>query len=213
MTLNLHHATVDTLTAQLVATLVALPLADQIDALNRIRRRLHEAGPFANEPVDLVQWIPADNVAPNDYNPNAVAPPEMRLLKLSIEADGYTQPIVGMPDDDGTIRVVDGAHRTRVGKEAPSIRMRIHHHVPVVEIRKGQTGRADRMASTIRHNRARGKHGIRPMMEIIAALAEGWDDQRIMKELGMDADEVLRFRQVRLPESFKARDYSRSWEG
>lgn len=212
-TFDLRDAVADTLTTDLIATLTAMPLAQRIEALNRVRRRLHESGPFSNEPVDLVQWVHADNVIPNEYNPNAVAPPEMRLLKLSIEADGYTQPIVGMPDDEGVMRVVDGAHRTRVGKEVPSIRMRIHHHVPVVEIRRGQRSIADRMASTIRHNRARGKHGVRPMADIVAALREGWDDAKIMRELGMDADEVLRFRQVRMPETFKDRPFSPSWEG
>lgn len=211
--MNIAERIIENLTTELVRTLDNLDVGQKIAALNRIRRALHDAGPFANEPVDLVQWFPAEHVAPNDYNPNAVAPPEMRLLRLSIEADGYTQPIVAMPDEEGAMRVVDGAHRTRVGKEVAAIRKRLHGHVPVVEIRRGQRSIADRMASTIRHNRARGKHGVRPMADIVAALREGWDDARIMKELGMDADEVLRFRQVRMPETFAARDYSPSWEG
>lgn len=92
----------------LFGELHGLPLAERIEAINRIRRLLHAHSPFAEEPVDCVQWVRAERVAGNDYNPNTVAPPEMRLLRLSIESDGFTQPIVAYPQADGRYEVVDG---------------------------------------------------------------------------------------------------------
>lgn len=205
---------VDELTAELVSAIGALPsIDDQIDALNRVRRALHEASPFRGEPVDLVEWIPAADVRGNDYNPNVVAPPEMRLLELSIAADGYTQPIVSFPDDAGRT-IVDGFHRHRVGKESKDISARIHGRLPVVTIRPTQVGEAERMAATVRHNRARGKHGVTSMKDLVNALSQkGWDSTKIAKELGMDSDEVLRFRQIsNLSRAFSDRVFSEAWE-
>ena len=113
---------------------------------------LHEASPFKTEPVDFVRWVKNDTVNSNDYNPNAVAPPEMELLRLSIESDGYTQPIVSW-DDEGKTEVIDGFHRHRVGKECEDIQARIHGYLPIVSVNTETTGRNDRIASTIRHNR------------------------------------------------------------
>jgi ParB-like chromosome segregation protein Spo0J len=212
---SLFDSTVDTLVEQmrpLAEALSALPLAQQVEALNRLRTMLHEAGPFAAEPVDCVIWAPADDVRPNDYNPNAVAPPEMRLLRHSIRADGYTQPVVAWRDGDA-LGVVDGEHRSRVGKEDAAVRRRVHGYLPVAVVNHGRTAARDRMAATIRHNRARGVHGVMPMADIVAAmLREGWADDEIARELGMDADEVLRFKQqVALPELFRQGEYSAAW--
>ena len=150
--------------------------------------------PFASEPVDLVIWVKSETVRRNDYNPNAVAPPEMRLLALSVKADGYTQPIVTCHDEHGE-EVIDGFHRHRVGKEVPEVRKRVHGYLPVVRVGAERSDRADRIASTIRHNRARGRHGVDPMASIVAELHQrGWDAARIAKELGMDSDEVLRLK-------------------
>jgi ParB-like chromosome segregation protein Spo0J len=213
---SLFDSTVDSLVEQMrpiAEALSALPLAQQVEALNRLRTMLHEAGPFAAEPVDCVIWAPADDVRPNDYNPNAVAPPEMRLLRHSIRADGYTQPVVAWRDGDG-LGVVDGEHRSRVGKEDAAVRRRVHGYLPVAVVNHGRTAPRDRMAATIRHNRARGVHGVMPMADIVAAmLREGWADDEIARELGMDADEVLRFKQqVALPELFRQGEYSAAWE-
>lgn len=181
--------------------------------LNTVRAALSEIGPFAGEPVDCLRWVPADSVEANDYNPNAVAPPEMELLRLSIEADGFTQPIVTHRDSDRWT-VVDGFHRNRVGKECEAVRDRILGHLPVVQIRESRTGEPDRMASTIRHNRARGKHLIDGMADIVLALKRrNWSDKKIGKELGMDPDEVLRLAQITgLAEAFKDREFSLAWE-
>lgn len=159
-------------------------------------------------PVSRVQWVPADTVRANDYNPNAVAPPEMRLLRLSIEADGFTQPIVAWQADDGYYEVVDGFHRHLVGKEMGL------SHLPVVVVNSDRTEKGDRIASTIRHNRARGKHRVDAMSGIVQELVRrNWTDKKIAKELGMDPDEVLRLKQVTgLAEMFADREFSEAWE-
>lgn len=198
--------------ATLADEIRSLPIEDQIDALNRIRQMLHEAGPFRDEPVDCVEWAPCEMVAPNGYNPNAVAPPEMRLLEHSIRHDGYTQPIVVAPENEA-FTVVDGFHRTRVGRECSAVRKRVLGYLPIVRIRVDNADTKDRMAATIRHNRARGVHGVAPMIDLVAQLIRlGWGDEEVAKELGMSADEVLRYKQhAGLPELFKGRGYSRAW--
>ncbi len=137
----------------------------------------------------------------------------MRLLELSIAEDGYTQPIV-THDEGSRLVVVDGFHRQRVGKESATVRVRIDGYLPVVRIRAGREAKEDRMASTVRHNRARGVHGVESMTDLVAYLSrKGWDTAKIGKELGMDDDEVLRFRQVSgLAELFADEDFSQAWD-
>jgi ParB-like chromosome segregation protein Spo0J len=209
-------AAVRKLTAEMKAwckSLNALPLDAQVEALNTARRLLHESGPFSSEPVDLVQWVKNSCVQANDYNPNSVAPPEMELLRLSITADGYTQPIVSWCRDD-VYEVVDGFHRHRVGKECDDVRERVSGYLPVVSINDTRQDKGDRMAATIRHNRARGKHRVDAMSEIVIDLKRRrWSDEKIAKELGMDPDEVLRLTQVSgLAEMFADREFSEAWE-
>ena len=198
---------------QLFEELDSLPLHEKIDAINGIRRSLHARSPFAGEPVDFVEWVPGGLVEGNDYNPNSVAPPELKLLEHSIDTDGFTQPIVSHLEVDRRV-VVDGFHRQRVGRRSESIKARLHGYLPVVTVRSERGAREDRIAATIRHNRARGIHGVRPMTEIVAALLlAGWSEALVAQRLGMDADEILRFKQVAgLPELFKDRAYSRAWE-
>ena len=188
-------------------------LDETVDLLNTVREHLSTVSPFAAEPVDFVRWVPVDEIHANDYNPNVVAPPEMELLRLSITADGYTQPIVTMPDEQGR-QVIDGFHRNRVGRECDDVAKRIHGYLPVVTIRPDREGRNDRIASTIRHNRARGKHQIDAMSDIVIELKRrNWSNERIAKELGMDADEVLRLCQITgLAELFGDDEFSRAWD-
>lgn len=197
----------------LIGRLEDLPERERIQAINEIKERLHEVSPFRGEPVDCVTWVPADTVEANDYNPNSVAAPEMQLLERSIEADGYTQPIVAWREG-GKLTVVDGFHRNRVGKECKVVRERIKGYLPVVAIRESQAGKEDRVAATIRHNRARGKHAVTSMTDIVNYLAKkNWSDKKIGKELGMDPDEVLRFRQIGgLAEAFADHEFSEAWE-
>jgi len=198
----------------LFAGLDALPEGERMDAVNEIRLALREHSPMKAEPVDCVLWVDAGKVHANDYNPNSVAPPEMRLLQLSIQADGYTQPIVAMEEGDGRYEIVDGFHRHRVGREVGAVRKRLKGRLPIAAISASRTTKEDRMASTIRHNRARGKHAVDTMADIVVDLVRrGWDGAKIAKELGMDADEVLRLRQVTgLAAAFADREFSRAWE-
>jgi ParB-like chromosome segregation protein Spo0J len=197
----------------LFQSLDALPLSERIVAINALRMRLHAHSPFAGQPVDCVQWVSAEQVVGNDYNPNAVAAPELRLLEHSIRSDGFTQPIV-VHREGGRHVVVDGFHRQRMGKEVAAIREQLHGYLPVALARADRGGTGERMAATIRHNRARGVHAVMPMTDIVAALIrQGWSDGQVATELGMDEDEVRRFKQVSgLPELFRDHPYSRSWE-
>lgn len=184
-----------------------------VNAINEIRLCIHEKSPFKDEPVDFVKWVKNNKVHANDYNPNSVAPPEMELLRTSIMADGYTQPIVTFNEKDQNT-VVDGFHRNRVGKECEDVRNRVQGYLPVVEIRECQSDKGDRMAATIRHNRARGKHKVEAMSEIILDLKRrNWSDEKIAKNLGMEPDEVLRLAQITgLAEMFAHEEFSQAWE-
>jgi ParB-like chromosome segregation protein Spo0J len=184
-----------------------------IGALNEIRKALHEMSPFKAEPVDCVLWIKCEDVTANDYNPNTVAPPEMKLLEHSIGEDGYTQPVVTWMEG-ASREVIDGFHRNRVGRESKRVRERTGGYLPVVTVNDARTDRGDRIASTIRHNRARGKHRVDSMSEIVVELKRrNWSDEKIGKDLGMDPDEVLRLAQISgLAEMFADREFSQAWE-
>jgi len=197
----------------IIGEIQALPEAEQIAVINELKIALHQASPMRNEPVDCVLWVPAETVEANDYNPNQVAPPEMRLLELSIDENGYTQPVVTWRNN-GHREVVDGFHRTRVGKESAKIRKRILGYLPVTTINEADTDRGDRIAATIRHNRARGKHQVQGMSDIVLELKRrNWTDEKICKNLGMDPDEVLRLTQIQgLAEMFADQEFSEAWE-
>lgn len=190
-----------------------MPTKYKVMAINKIRSELHKHSPFSREPVDCVLWVPLESVQANDYNPNAVAPPEMELLKRSISQDGYTQPIVAW-ENDCIYEVVDGFHRNRVAKEYEEIKERVLGYLPITIINSDREDRGDRIAATIRHNRARGKHQIDSMSEIVIELKRrNWSDQKIGRELGMDPDEVLRLAQITgLSEMFADEDFSEAWE-
>lgn len=160
-------------------------------------------------PVSSVKWVPAEQVTANDYNPNSVAPPEMELLQLSIEADGYTQPIVVWQTGPDKYEVIDGFHRYRIGVE----RLKLSH-LPIAIVNQDRTDRGDRIAATIRHNRARGKHQVGAMSEIVQELSRrNWSEKKIGKELGMEPDEVLRLKQITgLADLFSDREFSEAWE-
>jgi ParB-like chromosome segregation protein Spo0J len=191
----------------------SLSIMERIETLNELRRMLHDESPFYGEPVDCVQWIHGEQLYANDYNPNTVAPPEMKLLERSIIEDGYTQPIVAWIKEK-RFEVIDGFHRSRVGKESIEIKNRIHGYLPVTVVNEHRLDRGDRIASTIRHNRARGKHRVEAMSDIVVELKRrNWTDERICRELGMDQDEVLRLCQITgLAELFSDQEFSKSWD-
>jgi quercetin dioxygenase-like cupin family protein len=163
-------------------------------------------------PVYTVRRVPMEKVKANDYNPNKVAPPEMQLLETSIWEDGYTQPIVTYYDDEqDKYIVVDGFHRYSTMFNSERIRNREQGMLPIVVINK-QLG--ERMASTIRHNRARGSHNIELMSGIVAELVEmGKSDRWICQHIGMSPDELLRLKQITgIAALFANRDFSDSWD-
>lgn len=184
---------------------------DKVTAINEIRKGIAAVSPFREEPTDCVLWVKEETVHANEYNPNHVAAPEMKLLHTSIKEDGYTMPIVTYDMKNGQREIVDGFHRNRVGREYTDINKRIHGYLPVTTLNKPLD---ERIAATIRHNRARGTHGIRPMSEIVIDLTRaGWCEEEICKKLGMDLDEVLRLKQITgLKEAFTNHEFSRSWE-
>lgn len=163
-------------------------------------------------PVLGVQLVPIDSVHGNDYNPNKVAPPEMRLLQLSIAKDGITMPVVVADDSEthGHV-VVDGFHRTTVVKSVKTVRDSLAGFMPVVKLNKSVE---DRITSTVRHNIARGTHQVELSAKLVTALKKhNWTNERIGRELGMDPDEVLRLKQITgLAEAFADKEFSRAWE-
>lgn len=164
-------------------------------------------------PVYNVRAVPMEKVRANSYNPNAVAPPEMELLETSIWEDGYTMPVVCyyLPDED-IYEIVDGYHRYTTLKTSRRIFERERGLLPVVVIDKDES---NRMASTIRHNRARGSHSIELMSNIVAELTRaGMSDAWILRHVGMDKDELLRLKQITgLADLFKDKQFTAAWGG
>lgn len=161
-------------------------------------------------PVYNVIAVPIEKIQANSYNPNSVAPPEMKLLETSIWEDGYTMPVVCYyrPKED-IYEIVDGFHRYTVLKTSKRVYEREGGKLPVVVIDKDES---NRMASTIRHNRARGSHDVDLMCNIVAELTRsGMSDAWIIRHIGMDKDELLRLKQISgLAELFKNREFSES---
>ena len=165
-----------------------------------------------DHPVSRVIWVPIEQVSPNDYNPNSVAPRELKLLYTSIRHDGFTQPIVTVYDEDrDRYVIVDGFHRYHVARTHPDILAATEGAVPIVVIDKGEN---DRMASTVRHNRARGRHSVSGMSSMVFQMLEGgWEDHAICNELGMEPEELLRLKHITgFSKLFASADYNRAWE-
>jgi ParB-like chromosome segregation protein Spo0J len=163
------------------------------------------------QPVDHVQWVPIEQVTPNDYNPNTVARIEMGLLYTSIQHDGYTQPIVTVWDaTHDRYCIVDGFHRYYVMKTHADIYAACQGQLPIVTLEKSIN---DRMASTVRHNRARGKHTVQGMSQMVFTMLDhGWSDTEICQELGMDAEELVRLKHVTgFSKLFADVEYQRAW--
>lgn len=198
--------------ADLIRDAVAnTPPDDLIATIAEAERALHEISPFASQPVSLVRWVPIEQVTPNDYNPNSVARIEMGLLATSIRHDGYTQPIVTIydPDHDRYV-IVDGFHRYYSMLVNPDIRDLTGGYLPVVVIDKSVE---DRMASTVRHNRARGKHSIQGMSNLVFQMLErGMEDADICRELGMQPEELVRLKHITgFSKLFQNASYRRAW--
>ena len=191
----------------------SLSESDRIEALNALRQLLHHHSPFKSHPVDCVLWVKQERISPNDYNPNNLAPPEKRLLLTSLQSDGFTQPVVVLRKDDAHYTIVDGFHRHELAKGKTPLKQQLNGYIPVACLESSRSRRDTLMASTIRHNRARGRHQIHAMSDIVQELTKlGWSDDKIGQELGMDADEVLRLKQINgLVELFGDRKFSQAW--
>lgn len=179
----------------------------------QLREWLHkELSQLNTQPIDFVRWVPIEKVQANDYNPNSVAKNEMRLLYTSILHDGFTQPIVTIYDEElDKYIIVDGFHRYFTTKTNKDILDRNNGNVPIVVIQKDIN---DRMASTVRHNRARGKHSVSGMSSMVFAMLDnGWEDENICNELGMEPDELLRLKHITgFSKLFENAEYKKSWE-
>jgi len=187
--------------------------ADPMEAIGILRAFIAETlSPFHAAPVDHVQWIPIEQVQSNDYNPNAVASAEMMLLHTSIDHDGYTQPVVCVYDSGlDKYVIIDGFHRFSILKTYPAIAERTHSCLPCVVLDKAMN---DRMASTIRHNRARGKHSIAGMSNLVFSMLDnGWKDEAVCNELGMEPEELLRLKHVTgFSKLFEDAEYRKAWD-
>lgn len=179
--------------------------------IHEIREWLCGQSPWRDQPIDKVVWVPIEKVVANDYNPNSVAPAEMRLLHTSIQHDGYTQPVVTVYDEDNDVYVVvDGFHRAEVLRRNKDIHEATSGYLPCVVISSDIN---DRMASTVRHNRARGKHSVAGMSSMVFSMLEnGWDDHEVCNELGMEPEELARLKHITgFSKLFSDIDYRRAW--
>ena len=184
---------------------------DKLQFVYDLRKWIHEDLSQIKQPVDLIHWVDVDKVTANDYNPNSVAKVEMKLLYTSIKHDGYTQPVVTVYDEENDRYVIiDGFHRYLTCKTNKDIRERNKGKLPIVVLEKDIN---DRMASTVRHNRARGKHSVKGMSSMVFSMLEnGWKDNEICNELGREADELLRLKHITgFSKLFEDVDYQQAW--
>jgi len=180
--------------------------------VEKLREFIHEEVSIVSQPIDYVRWVDIDMVQPNDYNPNSVAKIEMGLLYKSIKHDGYTQPVVTIYDKEiGKYVIIDGFHRYFTCKNNPDIRERNKGMLPIVVLDKNIN---DRMASTVRHNRARGTHSVQGMSSMVFDMLEnGWADADICNHLGMEAEELLKLKHVTgFSKLFEDIEYKKAWE-
>lgn len=181
--------------------------------LNEFRGWIHDdLSAHAKMPVDYIRWVPLSRVQANDYNPNSVAPNELKLLHTSISHDGYTQPIVTIYDSElDKYVIIDGFHRYFTCRSNKDIQESTGGMVPIVVLDKPIN---DRMASTVRHNRARGKHSVTGMSNLVFNMLDnGWGDAEICNELGMEADELLRLKYITgFAKLFEDVEYRKAWE-
>jgi len=185
---------------------------ERLEKIEQIMEYLFDVHPLNSQPVARIRWVPIEKVTANDYNPNSVARTEMKLLYTSIKHDGYTQPVVTVYDKKtDKYVIVDGFHRYLTCKTNKDILDRNLGRLPVVVIASDMN---DRMASTVRHNRARGKHSITGMSSMVFEMLDnGWEDQEICNELGMEAEELIRLKHITgFSKLFKDVEYKKSWE-
>lgn len=195
----------------LLTELLGMSADEQIEYIEGLKARLDEIHPLKEQPVNRIRWVDVEQVQANDYNPNSVASHEMHLLYTSILHDGYTQPVVTIYDEElDKYVIIDGFHRYFTCKNNEDIRNRNHGRLPIVVLDKEIN---DRMASTVRHNRARGKHSVGGMSNMVFNMLDnGWSDADICNHLGMSADELLRLKHITgFSKLFADAEYNKAW--
>jgi len=208
---NWHIEAADLATHQIDEDMKGMTEAQQIEFLEAIKANIHQRSPLNSQPVDYVRWVDVNDVQANDYNPNSVASQEMHLLYTSILHDGYTQPVVTIYDEDiGKYVIIDGFHRYFTCKNNDDISERNKGRLPIVVLEKDMN---DRMASTVRHNRARGKHSVGGMSNMVFSMLDnGWSDADICNHLGMEPDELLRLKHITgFSKLFADAEYNKAW--
>lgn len=188
----------------------ALSTQEKIEYIEELKDDLHSMSPI-QQPVDRVMWVDIEKVQANDYNPNSVAGAEMKLLYTSIKHDGYTQPVVTIYDEElDKYIIVDGFHRYFTCKSNKDISDRNHGRLPIVVIEKDIN---ERMAATVRHNRARGSHSVDGMASMVFSMLEqGWKDSDICNHLGMEPEELLRLKHITgFSKLFENTEYKKEW--
>lgn len=190
--------------------LESLSTQEKIEYIEALKDDLHSMSPI-QQPVDRVMWVDIEKVQANDYNPNSVAGAEMKLLYTSIKHDGYTQPVVTIYDEElDKYIIVDGFHRYFTCKSNKDISDRNHGRLPIVVIEKDIN---ERMAATVRHNRARGSHSVDGMASMVFSMLEqGWKDSDICNHLGMEPEELLRLKHITgFSKLFENTEYKKEW--
>ncbi len=185
---------------------------EKIDRQQEISQWIFDRSPLSEQPIANIRWVPVEQVEANDYNPNSVAKTEMGLLYTSIKHDGYTQPVVTIYDEaKDKYVIIDGFHRFTTMRMNADIKKWCKGFLPIVVLDKQIN---DRMASTVRHNRARGKHSVAGMGNMVLEMLDnGWSDAEICAELGMEADELVRLKHVTgFSKLFEDVEYKKAWE-
>jgi hypothetical protein len=182
---------------------------ETIAIINELRAFIHEYSPMKNEPCDYIRWVKLERVSPNDYNPNSTAGKEMNLLYISIKEDGVTMPVVTIGDrEDFTI--IDGFHRYFTCKNMEDLKQRMSGYLPITVLNKTLE---ERIAATVRHNRARGSHSVQGMSNLVfKMLQEGVNDEEICRKLGLDATELVKLKHITgYSKLYEDAEFGKSW--
>jgi hypothetical protein len=200
---------IDDIKALISEALKGKDISQAIEVINELRAYIHELSPMKSEPCDFIKWVKVEQVSPNDYNPNSTAGKEMNLLYISIKEDGVTMPIVTIQDKENYI-IVDGFHRYFTCKTMEDLKERMNSYLPVTVINKSLE---ERIAATVRHNRARGTHSVQGMSSLVfKMLQEGVSDDQICNKLGLDATELVKLKHITgYSKLYEDVEYGKSW--
>ena len=199
----------DDIKARIAEELEGKSVEETIEIINELRACIHERSPMKGEPCDFIQWVKIERVSPNDYNPNSTAGKEMNLLYISIKEDGVTMPVVTIKDVEG-FTIIDGFHRYFTCKAMVDLKERMHGYLPITTLNKTLE---ERIAATVRHNRARGSHSVQGMSNLVfKMLQEGVEDEEICRKLGLDATELVKLKHITgYSKLYENVEYGKSW--